>query len=89
MLMLMILFTFMPAALHYWPVKRQAKPDNECERHPSGFEEWMDKFWLRFGDWVIRNHYVVAFGCILLTILVGFGLARMRTRFLSHVHRGK
>ncbi len=79
MAMLMILFFFMPAALHYWPIKRQQKKNEETEHHPGGFEEWANRFWEQFGGWVIRNHYAVGVSCILLTVFVGFGLARMRT----------
>ena len=79
MAMLIILFFYLPAALHYWPLKLKAKPEKKEEHAPSGIEQLLDKGWMRFGSWVIRNHYAVGTACILLTIFVGFGLARMRT----------
>jgi predicted RND superfamily exporter protein len=76
--MLVVLFLYLPAALHYWPMQRSPKPVQENHK-PSGIDEWLDAAWLRFGRWVIRYHYGVAVACLLSLAFVGYGLAHMRT----------
>ena len=79
---LTILFTYLPSALQMWPPKPLRKKTEEEEaaglRQP-GFYGQAERFWTWFGRGVIRHHAVVATACILVTILVGYGLTRVHT----------
>jgi predicted RND superfamily exporter protein len=84
MLMLGVLFVYLPAALQLWPVK--CKPVSPSEARKLGSKGESQRFpptladlWNRFGGWIIRRHMWVTTACVALTIGVGFGVTRVRT----------
>src|SRR5207248_440819 len=75
---LLILFTYLPAALQIWPQKRREKPAAGQEEQP-----WLDKhlsgFWAILGGSIIRHHAVVAIGCTLIIGVFCWGVMYMKT----------
>jgi len=92
MMVLSVLFVYLPAALHIWPIKRreQSAPGAEpaaanAATHDSGsdeehFEEGvLDRFWQRFGRWVIAHKNLVAVCCMVVITAFAAGIVRVRT----------
>lgn len=81
--MLAVLLLLLPSALQLWPIKPRelgssAEPVRESRRRP--FElTWGQQLWSRFGSLVIRNHAIVAVGCIAVVAGVGWGIKRTET----------
>lgn len=75
---LLVLFTYLPAALYIWPQKRRLKP---AEGQVVG--SWLDRklasFWQVFGAFIVRYHVAVSLTCVAVIIGVGYGLTEMRT----------
>ena len=79
-LTLIFLFGFLPAALHFWPVRPGRRKD-EAHKH-GGLANLGDGFgehWARFGKGIIRNHAAVTLACMAFIFVVGLGLTRVRT----------
>jgi uncharacterized protein len=74
---LLVLFTYLPAALQIWP-QRRAKRDAGSNDQP-----WLDKYlsgiWQRLGSYIIRNHALVAILCIIVIAGVGYGVVYTKT----------
>ena len=88
MLTLVVLFTFLPAALHAWPLAKPKVPAKPFQFvHPSHqvrgsrirkFFAKYKGFWHWFGGGIIRHHAWVMTVCIV--VIAGFGLGIERTR---------
>jgi uncharacterized protein len=85
-LMLIFLFLFLPAALHYWPVQLGARRREDAEHdHPDGLAGlgegtiWFEEYWRRFGSAIIRHHAAVSVACFAFIFIVGLGLTRVTT----------
>jgi predicted RND superfamily exporter protein len=83
MLMLVMLFVFLPAALYVWPIQRRTQFDGLNLDSRVFKRKWkfisLDEFWQRFGGWVIRHDVWVTIACTALIIVVGIGVTRVRT----------
>jgi uncharacterized protein len=75
---LIILFTYLPAALQIWPQKPSPKRD-PSEEEESWLSKFLHNFWGTIANWIIGHHALVSTVCVLLIIAVGFGLTRMKT----------
>ena len=84
MLMLGVLFVYLPAALQLWPVKcrpvsprlaRKSGSKGGSRRSPPTLAD----LWNRFGGWIIRRHMWVTTACVALIAGVGFGVTHVRT----------
>jgi predicted RND superfamily exporter protein len=75
---LIILFTYLPAALQIWPQKPSPKRD-PSEEEDSWLGKLLHNFWGSVANWIIGHHALVSTACVLLIIAVGFGLTRMKT----------
>lgn len=75
---LIVLFTYLPAALQIWPQKKRAKP---AEGQTDG--PWLDKylggFWNILGGAIIRHHAVVSIGCVVVIAVFCYGIKDMKT----------
>ncbi len=85
-LMLIFLFLFLPAALHYWPLRLTGrKPKDKEHDHPDGLAGlgegtiWFEEYWSRFGGAVIRHHAAVTVACFAFIFVIGLGLTRVTT----------
>lgn len=71
---LVVLFTYLPAALQLWPLKARKKASDQS---------WLDRqlagFWGRLGGWIINHHALTAVTCTLVIAGVGYGIVHMRT----------
>ena len=78
---LLLLFTFLPAALEMWPprryLKRSASQDGGSPA--SAIERFLDAFWQKVGKLVIHNYQLVAIASILGLIAGIWGLTKIRT----------
>lgn len=77
MVMLGIMFAYLPSALQIWPQKPRKKP--EPGRRRVWLEQVVNDFWSVVGSLIIRNHAVVAIGCLLIIGAIGYGIVHMRT----------
>ncbi len=71
---LIILFTYLPAALQIWPQKRK-------EKNSDG--EWLNNylsgFWQALGNFCIRRHWFVSTACALFIVITGYGVVHIKT----------
>ena len=75
---LILLFTYLPAALQMWPPKRYREARSKTIE-PSRIEQWILRFWRAAGEIVVR-HYMAAIAiCSLVFIGLGYGLSRINT----------
>jgi uncharacterized protein len=83
-LMLIFLFLFLPAALHFWPIRPAPRKD-KAHDHPDGLAGlgegtiWFEEYWSRFGNAIIRHHAAVTVACFAFIFVIGLGLARVTT----------
>lgn len=73
-----MLFTFLPAALTVWSPGYRRRDVN----HVSGgfsFSDLIEKTWERIGRWVVRNNIAVAGTMLVLMVAAGFGIAKIQT----------
>ena len=73
---LLVLFTYLPAALELWP---QPPRRDSRNRAPSWWERKLGSFWEWFGGGIIRHHWTVAAACLLVIGSVGYGVTRIQT----------
>lgn len=71
---LAVLFTYLPAALHVWPLPARKKTTEQ-----SWLDRQLSGFWNRFGGWIINHHALTAIACTVIILVVGYGLVHMRT----------
>ncbi len=75
---LVVLFTYLPAALHVWPQKRREKA-----ARPEDDAPWLDKYlggiWHTLGTWIIRHHAVTTCASFLVIGFFCCGVYFMRT----------
>ena len=76
--MLVVLFTYLPAALQLWPQKPTHKPKSSGDD-----EEWLEPYLGGIWDWlgtrIIRHHAFVAIACTLFIAAAGYGVTRINT----------
>ncbi|MEQ8667599.1 MAG: MMPL family transporter [Pirellulales bacterium] len=73
MIILVVLFAFLPSALCIWPVTRFRRRSIVETTSPQSH------FWDAVGTWVIRNKLWVTLACSLTIVGAGFGIQRIRT----------
>ena len=75
---LLILFTYLPAALQIWPQRPRKK-----RQRPEGEESWLgtalQNFWGKLAGGIIRHHALVSVGCVAVIVLFSCGLYYMNT----------
>lgn len=74
MLMLVVLFVYLPAALELWPVRSLRR-----DRPTAGSWPGLNAFWRRFGGWIIHRRAWVTTVCFIFIAGVGLGVTRVRT----------
>jgi predicted RND superfamily exporter protein len=91
MLMLAVLFTFLPAALQLWPLRpkrqRSARQERAAEAvrgvwtRTTGWTRSIsfDWLWDRLGHWIIRHHAIVTIASFATIVAVGVGVVRTQT----------
>ena len=90
MMVLAVLFVYLPAALEVWPIKRwepsageKEDSSNQVVSAPAterdDFHGVLDAFWQRFGRFVIRRNAWVTVICMLVITAFAVGVVRIRT----------
>ena len=78
-----LLFTYLPAALHVWaPRWKQLPPPDQREGAKAAggfFSRAVGRFWMGLGNIVIRHHWPVLIGCLILLAIFGYGATRIKT----------
>ncbi|MBA2117972.1 efflux RND transporter permease subunit [Bremerella alba] len=76
---LILLFTYLPAALQMWPPNAVKKKGDSkpIESSPTGI--WIRGIGDRIGDFVIANNIKVALGCLAMFLFFAFGLQYLKT----------
>ena len=79
---LVLLFTYLPAAMEMWPPRRYLKrtaADGDSEDPSSAIERFLDRFWQGVGRYVISHYSLVKWSCFALLILGVVGLTKINT----------
>ncbi|MFV1964965.1 MAG: RND family transporter [Pirellulaceae bacterium] len=76
---LTLLFTYLPAALHVFPPGYDKRRKNGDENAKTSLSDLVTSFWEGVGRRVVRHHGWVAFACVALCIVVGWGLRKTDT----------
>jgi hypothetical protein len=89
MLVLVVLFVYLPAALQIWPIKRReptaggtghrAKKAASKSANSEDFHGMLDAFWQRFGRWVIRHNGWVTTASMIVITAFAVGVYRVRS----------
>lgn len=74
---LVLLFTYLPAALEIWPPRRFLTRTANAANTSSGVEKFFDAFWQAVGRWVIKHYRFASVSCLLVLVFIGFGLAKI------------
>ena len=78
---LILLFTYLPAALEMWPprryLSRTSKQDSPAPT--SAIERFLDSFWQAIGRFVIGHYWFVKCSCLALLVLGVIGLTKINT----------
>ncbi|MFN0020262.1 MAG: efflux RND transporter permease subunit [Pirellulaceae bacterium] len=75
---LIVLFTYLPAALQIWPQKRRAKLVDGQNEGPW-LEKYLGGFWNSLGSFIIKHHALVALGCTATIVVFCYGIKDMKT----------
>lgn len=70
---LLLLFTYLPAALQIWPQKPRTAEQKRRDENPW-YEKYLTNFWNFFGGGIIRHHYAVSATCMIVIVGVGWGM---------------
>ncbi len=87
---LVLLFTFLPAALYLWPPRRPADAKAKARSYqPTTFEKGVEKAFEKLGTFIIRRWGLVTLGCVLFIGGCSLGLFWMKTsvhliKFFDH-----
>lgn len=84
MLMLIMLFLFLPAALQMWPARAwlpKTTSENGHHRHydAQAGTIWSEAVWTAASNFLIRHHAAVTIGCIVTIGFIGYGATKMHT----------
>ena len=87
MILIVVLFLLLPAALHIigyakrWVIDSVPGPvqSSKHDAHPVREDTYIESIWGAIAGFIVRNHFGVAFSCIAVVVLVGFGLTKTRT----------
>lgn len=76
-----LLFTYLPASLTIWPPGYGRKREEEDEPQKSQFSltAYVERFWFRVGNWVMKNHAVVTVVGLIMMTVFAIGIARIET----------
>jgi len=74
---LILLFTYLPAAIQLWPPGYHKR--NRHRGEVGGLSTKVAHFWDRVGDFIIRRYAMVIVGCTLVMFVMGLGLSRIET----------
>lgn len=75
---LILLFTYLPAALQLWPLpqRKRREPSEPTAHSLSGLFE---RFWTAVGNGIIRHNGWVVTGCLVAFAFFAFGLTKINT----------
>ena len=74
-LQLILLFLYLPTLLHFYPSRQVAAAKTLHDEENS----IMQGIWRVVGNFMIRNSVVVATGCCIAMLFVGYGLSQIKT----------
>lgn len=78
-------FTYLPAALQIWPQLRKQKAAAAAAARGATVNDqpWLDKylanFWANLAGFIVKNHALVAVGCLLVIGVTGYGVMYTKT----------
>lgn len=75
---LIVLFTYLPAALQIWPQKKRPKVVEGQSEGP-----WLDKylsgFWTKLSGFIVKHNALVSLGCVATIVVFCYGIKDMKT----------
>ena len=84
-LLIVVLYLLLPSALHIigyakrWVIAPQPIQSSKHNPQPLREDTFVEKIWASIAGFIVRNHFGVAFSCILVVIAFGVGLTKTRT----------
>jgi uncharacterized protein len=77
----LLLFAYIPASLTLWPPGYGRKFDEYGDPMPrrKSLSDYTLKMWVNVGEWLIRNRRVVISGTLIVMIVMGAGLWKIKT----------
>jgi len=75
---LVLLFTYLPAALQIWPQKPRTANERLRAENPW-YDRYLVHFWDRLASFIVRHHVGVSMACIAICVGVGWGITRINT----------
>ncbi len=85
LLMLLMLFLFLPAALQMWPARswlpKNKGDDDHHNRHhdPHAGTIWSEEVWSALSGFLIRHHAAVTIFWVVFISVVGYGVTKIHT----------
>lgn len=81
MLVLAVLFIYLPAALQIWPIKRREPTADESTLREGELptDGMLDRFWQRFGRYVIQHNGMVSVVSMIVIAVLAAGIYNIRT----------
>ena len=77
---LVLMWTFLPAALETWPPKIRQRPHGTpASNERTAFSQRLDRFWEKVGAFILRRWGWVTVGCCLIIGVGCLGIPRIRT----------
>ena len=76
---LILMFTFLPAALQLWPPRYQRQREQKKKGPSFDVQALLLAFWEPIGRWIVRRHVWVTAGCTAVFVFFAFGLPRINT----------
>ncbi len=73
-----LLFTFLPAALTIWPPGFRRREDDEPEQS-SWVTTLVTNSWMRIGNWVIQHNLLVVTVSVILMAFFAYGVSQIKT----------
>jgi predicted RND superfamily exporter protein len=85
LMILIVLFLFLPAALTMWPMrswekKRLTQKKKESKVDLGAGTIWSEKLWASASNFLVRHHVAVSTICLLFIVFMGFGVTKTRTQ---------
>ncbi len=76
---LVLLFSYLPAALYVWPSQRRRQQLAANEGLGKKLSQLLDSGFDRLGSFVVRRHAWVVSGFMIAMLVVGLGIAKIKT----------
>lgn len=75
---LILLFTYLPAALQIWPQKPRSTAERQRADNPW-YDRYLTRFWDVLASTIMRHHVAVSIACVIVSLIGCYGMTRINT----------